>query len=136
MTERPVVEAEGLDADPLAAALTVADLPASVAWYCDALGFRIEREFVREGVRRSVRVTAGAVRLLLNQDDGTKGTERQKGVGCSFMLTTRQSVDALAARAAAHGELASAPADTPWGGRAFRVRDPDGFLFTISSPVV
>ncbi len=33
----------------------------------------------------------------------------------------------------AGGALESEPADTPWGARVFRLRDPDGFRLTISS---
>jgi uncharacterized glyoxalase superfamily protein PhnB len=124
------------NADALSASLTVSDLAASVAWYRDALGFDVEREVTRDGAVRAVAVRAGGVRLLLNQDDGAKGLDRAKGAGLSLMLTTRQSVDAVAARIRAHGgELLTEPADLPWGARAFRVRDPDGFTFAISSPV-
>ena len=132
------LHAEALHAEALSASLTVRDLAASVAWYRDALGFRVEREMAAPGgTRRAVALSAGAVRLLLNQDDGAKGSEREKGAGFSLMLTTRQSVDVIADRIKAHGGiLVTEPADTPWGARAFRVRDPDGFAFAISSPVV
>ena len=126
-----------LHAEALSASLTVRDLAASVAWYRNALGFQVEREMAPAGTLRAVALRAGAVRLLLNQDDGAKGTEREKGAGFSLMLTTRQRVDVIADRIKAHGgTLVTEPADTPWGARAFRVRDPDGFAFAISSPVV
>ena len=121
-------------AQALAASLTVRDLAASVAWYRDVVGFAVERQHERDGVLRAVSLQAGAVRLVLGQDDGAKGWERLKGEGFSMMLTTDLSVDAVAARIQAHGgALDSEPADTPWGMRAFRVRDPDGFRLTISS---
>jgi uncharacterized glyoxalase superfamily protein PhnB len=129
--------ADRLHADTLSASLTVRDIHASLVWYRDVVGFEVDREMIREGTLRSVALRAGDVRLLLNQDDGAKGLDRAKGAGFSLMLTTRQSVDAIAARIRAHGgSLASEPADMPWGARAFRVRDPDGFVFAISSPVV
>ena len=135
MTEHST--ADQLLADTLSASLTVRDLHASLAWYRDALGFVVDREITREGALRAVALRAGGVRLLLNQDDGAKGLERTKGVGFSLTLTTRQSVDTIAARIRAHGgSLVSEPADMPWGARAFRVNDPDGFAFAISSPVV
>ena len=135
MTEHST--ADQLLADTLSASLTVRDLHASLAWYRDALGFVVDREITREGALRAVALRAGGVRLLLNQDDGAKGLERTKGVGFSLMLTTRQSVDTIAARIRAHGgSLVSEPADMPWGARAFRVNDPDGFALAISSPVV
>ncbi len=128
---------EQLNAEALSASLTVRDVQASLAWYRDALGFAVDREIIRDGILRGVAVRAGAVRLLLNQDDGAKGLDRAKGEGFSLMLTTRQSVDAIAERIKAHGgTLLTEPSDMPWGARAFRVRDPDGFAFAISSPVV
>src|SRR5215207_8540862 len=121
---------ERLHADALSASLTVRDLLASVAWYRDALGFEVESEITRDGTLRAVAIRAGSARLLLNQDDGARGLDRAKGAGFSLMLTTSQSVDAIAARIKAHGEtLATGPADMPWGARAFRVHDPDGFAF-------
>ena len=124
-----------LDAESLSASLTVRDVHASLAWYRDALGFAVDREMQNEGKLRAVAMRAGSVRLLLNQDDGAKGLDRAKGEGFSLMLTTRQDVDAVAARVVAHGgQLLSEPADMPWGMRVFRVRDPDGFAFAVASP--
>ena len=125
---------DGLVARSLEASLTVRDLPASIAWYRDVVGFAVDREYRRDGQLRAVALRAGAVRLLLGQDDGAKGWERAKGDGFSLQLTTAQDVDALAARIRARGgTLASEPADA-WGARAFRLCDPDGFRFTVSSP--
>jgi uncharacterized glyoxalase superfamily protein PhnB len=118
----------------MTASLTVKDLKASVAWYRDALGFTVEREYERDGKLRSVAVVAGNVQLLLNQDDGAKGWERVKGAGFSLQFITSQSVDEVATRAKAAGAtLETEPADMPWGVRMFRVRDPDGFRFAVSS---
>jgi uncharacterized glyoxalase superfamily protein PhnB len=114
--------------------LTVRDLRASVAWYCDTLGFTVDREHARNGTLFAVSIKAGAARILLGQDDGAKGLDRTKGDGFSFQLTTAQSVAEIAARIKAHGTtLDTEPVDTPWGARVFRVRDPDGFRFAISS---
>lgn len=126
---------EPFHADALSASLTVGNIQASLAWYRDVLGFRVDREYAREGVLRAVALSAGTARLLLNQDDGAKG-ERAKGAGFSMMLTTRQSIDAIGARIKAQGgTLVSEPTDTPWGARVLRVKDPDGFAFAISTPV-
>jgi len=114
--------------------LTVKDLPKSVAWYRDALGFIVDREIERDGKLRSVAIKAGSIRILLNQDDGAKGIDRVKGEGFSLQLITAQSVDEIAKRIKDFGgALDAEPADMPWGVRAFRVRDPDGFRFAISS---
>jgi catechol 2,3-dioxygenase-like lactoylglutathione lyase family enzyme len=123
-----------LIAQSLEASLTVRDLSLSVAWYRDVLGFTVDREYRREGRLIAVALRAGAVQVLLGQDDGTKGTDRQKGAGFSLQLTTSQSVDEIAAGIRARGgTLESDPIDIA-GKRAFRLRDPDGFRLTISSP--
>lgn len=126
---------EPFQARSLAASLTVKDLEQSVAWYHGVVGFAVDQRMERDGQLRAVAVRAGDVRLLLNQDDGAKGWERAKGEGVSLMVTTAQDIDALAARIrAGGGTLDSEPADMPWGVRAFRVRDPDGFRIAFSSP--
>jgi uncharacterized glyoxalase superfamily protein PhnB len=125
---------EPFHARALAASLTVKDLRTSVAWYRDALGFAVDREYEREGKLMSVALRVGDVRILLNQDNGAKGWDRAKGEGFSLQLTTDQDVDRVAARIREHGgTLDSEPADMPWGARAFRLRDPDGFRLAISS---
>jgi uncharacterized glyoxalase superfamily protein PhnB len=125
---------ETLRASSLQASLTVNDLQKSLAWYRDVLGFFVDQVHERGGTLRAVSLKAGAVRILINQDDGAKG-ERVKGQGFSLQLTTSQSVDEVAKRIKEKGgTLDSEPADMPWGPRVFKVRDPDGFMFTISSP--
>lgn len=116
------------------ASLTVRDIHESLAWYRDVLGFAVDREYEREGSLRAVSLRAGEVRILLTQDDGAKGLDRAKGAGFSLMITTAQDVDDVARRIREHGgTLDSEPADMPWGARAFRLRDPDGFRLAISS---
>lgn len=134
MVRQPDLPAEPLVAQSLQASLTVNDLAASVAWYRDVLGFAVDKEHGREGRLLAVSLRAGDVRLLLGQDDGAKGANRSKGEGFSLQLVTAQDVDGIAARVKAHGwALETEPVDA-WGARAFRVRDPDGFRFTISTP--
>lgn len=118
----------------LSASLTVKDLAASLGWYRDLLGFTVTQEYQREGALFAVSLAAGDARVLLTQDDGARGWDRVKGQGISLMITTAQDVDERANHIKARGgTLEDEPADTPWGARMFRVRDPDGFLLTISS---
>jgi len=122
-----------MNASALSVSLTVKDVRASLAWYRDVLGFAITQEYERGGALRAVSLSAGVARILLSQDDGAKGGDRAKGEGISFMLTTDESVDAIATRAKAAGAtLDSEPTDA-FGRRAFRLRDPDGFRIAISS---
>jgi uncharacterized glyoxalase superfamily protein PhnB len=134
MAEVNRVQPESFRAREMTASLTVKDLPKSVAWYRDLLGFTVDREIERDGKLRGVALKAGAIRILLNQDDGARGFDRVKGEGFSLQFITSQSVDDIANRIKSHGgSLETEPADMPWGVRAFRVRDPDGFKFAISS---
>jgi uncharacterized glyoxalase superfamily protein PhnB len=125
---------EELQAEQLQASLTVNQVDRSVAWYCDSLGFVVDKRHERDGRLVAVSLRAGAVRILLAQDDGAKGTDRVKGEGISLQITTPQDAHAIAARVKANGgTLDTEPARMPWGVTAFRLRDPDGFRLTISS---
>lgn len=133
--EEPARETTGspFQATGVSVSLTANDLSTTVAWYQDAVGFEVSQEFMRDGRAFAVRMRSGSVDILVTQDDGAEGVGRVKGQGFSLRLTTRQNVDDIAARITAHGsELEAAPFDA-WGARAFRVRDPNGFLLVISS---
>jgi uncharacterized glyoxalase superfamily protein PhnB len=135
----PADDVGGASAEPfvatsLGASFTVHDLPASVAWYHDVLGFTVERRHERGGSLRAVSLSAGSARILLTQDDGARGLDREKGQGFSLQFTTTQSIDDMAERIKAHGgKVDDEPMDTPWGVRVMRLRDPDGFKLVISS---
>jgi len=125
---------ENLRGRELSLSLTVADVAKSTAWYRDVLGFHVDRKMEREGKHVGTVMKAGVVRILLNQDDWKKGKDRKKGEGMSFQITTAQNIDDIAARARKAGaQLATEPADMPWGVRSFRIVDPDGFKIAISS---
>ena len=122
-----------MNANNLSVSLTVKDVQASLAWYRDVLGFAVNQQYDRGGKLQAVSLSAGNARVLISQDDGSKGADRAKGDGFSMMLTTNESIDEIATRIKARGgTLESEPADM-MGRRAFRLRDPDGFRFTISS---
>ncbi|MGE5743217.1 MAG: VOC family protein [Gemmatimonadota bacterium] len=123
-----------LQADSLEASLTVGQLERSAAWYCDALGFALDRRHERAGQVIAISLRAGAVKILLTQDDGAKGMERIKGQGISLQITTSQQAEEIASRLKAYGSsLDTEPTRMPWGVTVLRVRDPDGFRLTISS---
>jgi uncharacterized glyoxalase superfamily protein PhnB len=124
---------ESLRGRALSASLTVKDVDKSLAWYRDVVGFTVDREYERNG-KRAVALKAGDVRVLINEDDGAKGWDRVKGEGLSLRITTVQNVDEIAKRVKARGGvLLTEPADMPWGARVFRLQDPDGFTWAISS---
>ena len=128
-------EPEPFVALTLSASLTVRNLKNSLAWYQDVVGFTVDRKYERDGELRAVALKAGNVLLLIGQDDGAKGWDRVKGEGFSLMITTDQNIDEIANRIKElGGTLESEPADMAWGPRMFRLQDPDGFKFVISSP--
>ena len=121
-------------ASSLGASLTVNDLEKSLAWYHEVVGFAVDRKHEREGKLMAISLRAGDVRILITQDDGAKGANRVKGEGFSLMITTSENIDAIANGIKERGgTLETEPADMPWGVRAFRLKDPDGFKFVISS---
>lgn len=126
--------ASSFEAQSLAASLTVDDLTRSVAWYRDVVGFAVAREYAPQGRLVAVALRAGAVELLLTQDNGARGADRVKGQGFSLQFTTAQDVDALAAGIRQRGGVLEDDPATAFGVRVFRVRDPDGFRLVFSSP--
>jgi uncharacterized glyoxalase superfamily protein PhnB len=127
-------EPESFRARSLSVSITVKDLEKSLAWYHDIVGFAVGERYEREGKLVAVRLMAGQVLVLLNQDDGAKGWDRVKGEGLSLQFTTAQSVDDVARRIKERGgSIDTEPADMPWGARVFRLTDPDGFKMVISS---
>lgn len=131
----PAAATEGLIGESLTVSFTAKDLKTSVAWYRDVLGMTVTQEHERDGVLRAVAMQAGSVRILLNQDDGGRGWERVKGEGFAIQITTAQNIDDVANRVKANGgQLDLEPTDMPWGARIFRLRDPDGFKLSVSTP--
>ena len=123
-----------LHGDTLDASLTVSDLERSAIWYTTVLGCTIDRRHERDGKLIAVSLKAGAVRLLLSQDDGTRGLDRARGEALSLRITTRQDIDALAAAIKAQGVALDTEPMSAHGYRIFRLHDPDGFRFTVSTP--
>ena len=124
---------EPLLGQSLQASLTVKDLDKSIAWYVDVVGFTLARRIEREGKVLGVALQAGAVRIILNRDDGAKGWDRVKGQGMSFQLSTTQDIDSIAQHIKANGGvLEMEPKTMPSGARILRVRDPDGFRWAVS----
>src|ERR1051325_6954486 len=125
-------QGEALRAQSIGLSLTVRDLPRSLKFYTDVLGFTKTRDFERDGKVTGAALLAGSAELSLNQDDGKKGKDRALGVGFSIRFTTPQSIDAGAAKArGAGGKLDSEPADMPWGARIFAITDPDGYKLVV-----
>ncbi len=102
--------------------LHVGDSDASVAWYT-RLGFEVEWEHVfAPGLPRFVSIAADGARLFLSEHEHDGGRETHV-----YLYVT--DIDAVAARVDASAE------DTPWGMREATVRDPDGNVVRIGTPL-
>jgi len=127
-----------LNATTMGCSLTCKNIDASIKWYRDVLGFVVDMTFDVNGKVGGAIISAGDIRIVLNQDDGKLGWDRIKGQGLYLQLNvaTRADVDAAAARIkAAGGTLVDEPADRPWGARMFQFRDLDGFKLGVSTPL-
>ena len=113
--------------------LTVNNLQQSLDFF-NGLGFEIEDRWEENGSLLGAMLKACDARLGLNQDDGKKGMNRQKGVGMRIYIEADDDIDQVAIRAKASGiTLTREPHDTEWGSRAFEVTEPSGFALTIGS---
>jgi len=127
-----------LNATTMGCSITCKDLGASLSFYQDAVGFAIAQKYERDGQVVGAVVSAGDIRIVLNQDDGKLGWDRIKGQGFYLQINVAAlaDVDAAAARIkAAGGTLLNEPADRPWGVRMFQFNDLDGFKLGVSTPL-
>ena len=116
--------------------LFVSDVPKSLAFYRDVLGFEVERQ-----EQDYVALRSGAARIALNRADGLAKQhffnpelqQQRRGLGAEIVL----EVDDIAAhfeRAKASGHPILSPLKKrPWGLTDYRVADPDGYYLRISS---
>ena len=127
-----------INATNLGCSITCKNIDASIRFYRDAIGFAVAHTFENEGKVAAAVVTAGDIRIVLNQDDGKLGWDRIKGQGFYLQINVASpaDVDAAAARIkAAGGTLLNEPADRPWGARMFQFTDLDGFKLGVSTPL-
>lgn len=127
-----------LNATTLGCSITCDDVEKAIRFYEEAIGFTVDMRFEKEGKLAGAIVSAGDIRIVLNQEDGALGWDRKKGQGIYVQINvaTPADVDATAARIkAAGGTLLNEPEDRPWGARMFQFTDPTGFKLGISTPL-
>jgi len=123
----------GLQLTSIAPSLTVSDLPASMTFYCEMLGFTVKHRWENEGEVVGAELTAGRAVLYLGRDDWKMGRDRIKGQGFRLYFYTDQDIDQLAAGITARGgTLASEPKEE-WGMRYFNLEDPTGYKITVGT---
>jgi catechol 2,3-dioxygenase-like lactoylglutathione lyase family enzyme len=110
--------------------LLVSDLERSLAWYTDIMGFVVAEEMRRNGSLVAVRLKAGKVQFLLEQDTDRR-PDRPRGHSIRLYCATRQDVHKLAASIQMRGGTIQEAPDDSHGGQDFAVLDPDGYAISI-----
>jgi uncharacterized glyoxalase superfamily protein PhnB len=119
----------------LAPGFTVNDAAASIAWYCNVLGFAVKERWEHEGMLIGASVGLGPVTINISQDDWKLGRDRKKGQGVRMYITTADDIDAYARAITARGGTLDAEPKDDWGFRAFSLADPDGYKLTFMRPL-
>jgi uncharacterized glyoxalase superfamily protein PhnB len=131
--EKPVLEGRLL---PM---LYVRDVPRSVAFYRDVLGFDFQgwwdeasKAYVPEPppghAGDFAELCAGDLVLHLH----VAGADRELDATASILHVKVKSADAYYEQVTAHGGRFDPPRDQVWGWRQFYVRDPDGHRWSFS----
>jgi catechol 2,3-dioxygenase-like lactoylglutathione lyase family enzyme len=123
--------------------LTVSDLDASVAFYCDIAGMEVVKRYPRTGddwfrtltenaeaVVEAAMLELGTFRLQLVQyhEGGSPGGTGHAALGGMHICIEIDDVDAMHAALSMAGRYRVGPivGRGPYGGRSFYVHDPDG----------
>ena len=118
--------------------LNVEDVPRSLGFYRDVLGFTVEAEFATENELVWVRLSHGPVALMLNRSPSRKRRGSRSAADSyddALLCIMVDDLDAVwqtleAARAAPK------PVETEsYGLREFTVRDPDGYELAFQQPI-
>lgn len=110
---------------------TANDAAASIAWYCDVLGFTLGERWEHQGEFRGGSVQSGNVTINIGQDDWKLGRYRVKGAGMRMYISTGPDIDAYANQIKARGGTLAQELKDEWGMRTFSIDDPDGFKLTF-----
>jgi uncharacterized glyoxalase superfamily protein PhnB len=121
-------------------ALAAKDIPASLRFYNDVLGFETTFTLPDENgniVHASIR--RGDVEIMLGQLDVTQEHNRGelgKGVVLYTTIADNEDVDALYEHAKRAGaQITQEPIDQFWGHRDWIVADPDGYQVVVSKVI-
>ena len=107
--------------------ITTAAFDASLAFYRDVIGLEVVEEWTDAG-HGAVLSAGGPARVeLIDLPDSARVATESLFIGLKV-----SAIDPAYERAVAGGhEIVRVPADRPWGGRGFVVRDPNGVAVNI-----
>ena len=117
--------------------LSVASVPASLDYYCSALGFTQgfawanATRFAGGAPPTFAEVSRGACEIMLAQQ-----AQGAPGMWLHIDVDTRAELEALYHEYQHSGaRIVEPPEDRPWGRREMRVQDLDGHTFRVSAPL-
>ncbi len=107
--------------------LTTAAFDASLGFYRDVIGLEVVEEWTDAG-HGAVLSAGGPARVeLIDLRDSARVETESMFIGLKV-----SDIDPVYERAVAGGhEIVRQPADRPWGGRGFVVRDPNGVALNV-----
>lgn len=113
--------------------LDVADLDRSTRFYSEALDFQpvVASEWLGHPTRL---LQLGAFHLLLLEQPDSSNPLNLPKAGPVMTLSEAHIEDLYDALDGAGVEIIAPLRDSPWGGRSFLLRDPDGYLLIIQEP--
>jgi catechol 2,3-dioxygenase-like lactoylglutathione lyase family enzyme len=106
--------------------LQVRDLPASVAFYTDVLGFKVEGTFPDDAPTWAGLYSGNARMMLTQMNDGEPTL-----TGQIYMYP--DDLDAAWKRLREAAPVVEPPVQREYGMREFSIRDPDGYLITFGA---
>jgi catechol 2,3-dioxygenase-like lactoylglutathione lyase family enzyme len=118
----------GTAVEQLVVVITSAAFDASLAFYRDVIGLEVVEEWTDAG-HGAILSAGGPARVeLIDLPDQARPVDTES----LFIGLQVPAIDALYDRAKGAGrEIVREPADRPWGGRGFVVRDPNGVAINI-----
>jgi catechol 2,3-dioxygenase-like lactoylglutathione lyase family enzyme len=127
-------ETDKHDLHGVQAVLFVPDVAATLAYYCDILGFHVDFDYGSPPIHARVSSgdcdgpSAARIRFELSR-------ELQPGIrSCYLFIHVGRALDDLFGTYQSRGvEIVSPPKDRPWGLRQFEVRDCNGYLLTFAA---
>lgn len=119
--------------------LMVDDMPTTLAFYRDTLGFEVADTAPPDGAPVWAQLRAGGASIML-QTRASLSEElpdlREQPIGATQTLyitvENEPTFDALYARARQAGAIITEPFTTSYGAREFRLRDPEGYLLVFA----
>jgi uncharacterized glyoxalase superfamily protein PhnB len=113
--------------------LVYPDLPAAIAWLCQALGFS---ERLRIGNHRAQLSFGTGATVVVQSEPPSRSASSEPAAQTSSIMVRVEDVDAHYARAQQYGaRIGHSPTSFPYGERQYTAVDPAGHVWTFSQSV-